>query len=86
LSHPGSVVDGDLVKELAYLLFRIRHDPAKIVCDLAVALALGGDCLSDIAVLRGEPAVFGLVAPDPTVSRTIDAFAAAASTQALTPK
>jgi hypothetical protein len=53
-----------------------RHDPAKIVCDLAVALALGGDCLSDIAVLRGEPAVFGLVASDPTVSRTIDALAA----------
>lgn len=53
-----------------------RHDPAKVVCDLAVALALGGDCLADIAVLRGAPAVFGLVASDPTVSRTIDALAA----------
>jgi hypothetical protein len=46
-----------------------RHDPAKIVLDLAVTLALGGDCLADIAVLRAEPGLFGLVASDPTVSR-----------------
>lgn len=52
-----------------------RHDPAKIVTDLAVALALGGDCLADIAVLRGEPGLFGPVASDPTVSRTVDALA-----------
>ena len=51
------------------------HDPAKVVTDLAIALALGGDCLADIAVLRAEPGVFGLVASDPTVSRTIDALA-----------
>jgi hypothetical protein len=51
------------------------HDPAKVICDLAVALALGGDCLADVALLRAEPAVFGLVASDPTVSRTIDALA-----------
>ena len=55
------------------------HDPGKVVCDLAVALALGGDCLADVAVLRGEPAVFGLVASDPTVSRTIDTLAGDAS-------
>jgi hypothetical protein len=52
------------------------HDPAKVICDLAVALALGGDCLADIALLRAEPAVFGRMASDPTVSRTIDALAA----------
>jgi hypothetical protein len=51
------------------------HHPAKIVCDLAVALALGGDCLADIALVRAEPAVFGRVASDPTVSRRIDALA-----------
>jgi hypothetical protein len=28
------------------------HDPAKIVLDLAVSVALGGDCLADVAVLR----------------------------------
>jgi hypothetical protein len=52
-----------------------RHDPAKIVTDLAVALGLGGDCLADIAVLRGEPDLFGPVASDPTVSRVVDALA-----------
>src|SRR6266545_2626515 len=51
------------------------HDPAKVVTDLAVALALGGDCLADVALLRAEPAVFGRVASDPTVSRTIDTLA-----------
>jgi hypothetical protein len=59
------------------------HDPAKVLLDLAVSVAVGGDCLADIAVLRGEPRVFGLVASDPTVSRTIDALAADAD-RALT--
>jgi hypothetical protein len=53
------------------------HDPAKVLLELAVAVALGGDCLADIAVVRSAPAVFGLVASDPTVSRTLDALAAA---------
>src|SRR3954451_22602186 len=52
------------------------HDPAKIVLDVAVSLAMGGDCLADIAQLRACPEVFGLVASDPTVSRCIDALAA----------
>jgi hypothetical protein len=51
------------------------HDPAKVVLDLAVTLALGGDCLADVALLRSAPGVFGPVASDPTVSRTIDALA-----------
>lgn len=52
------------------------HDPGKIVCDLALTLALGGDCLTDVALLRAEPGLYGRVASDPTVSRTIDALAA----------
>jgi hypothetical protein len=51
------------------------HDPAKVLADLALALAVGGDCLADIAVLRAEPGVYGRVASDPTVSRTIDRLA-----------
>ena len=35
------------------------HDPGKIVLDLAVALALGGDCLADVNLLRCESGVFG---------------------------
>jgi hypothetical protein len=50
-----------------------RHDPGKILLDLAVSLAVGGDCLADIAQLRAHPQVFGPVASDPTVSRCIDA-------------
>ena len=55
------------------------HDPAKVVLDLAVSLALGGDCLADIAVLRAEPGIYGRVASDPTVSRTVDVLAADAA-------
>ncbi|MFH5211366.1 transposase, partial [Antrihabitans sp. NCIMB 15449] len=53
-----------------------HHDPGKVVLDLAVALALGGDCLADIALLREQPTVFGSVASDPTVSRLITTLAA----------
>jgi hypothetical protein len=51
------------------------HDPAKVLVDLAVTLAMGGDRLADIAVLRAEPGLYGLVASDPTVSRTVDRLA-----------
>jgi Transposase DDE domain group 1 len=52
------------------------HDPGKVITDLALSLALGGDCLADLAVLRAEPGVYGRVASDPTVSRTISTLAA----------
>jgi hypothetical protein len=72
----ASGLDGELSRVLApWRKPLARHDPGKIVCDLVVALALGGDCLADIAVLRSAPAVFGLVASDPTVSRVVDALA-----------
>jgi hypothetical protein len=54
---------------------RAVHDPGKVLLDLALAVALGGDCLSDIGGLRAEPALFGLVASDPTVSRLVDTLA-----------
>jgi len=56
------------------------HDPGKILLDLAVAVALGGDCLADVALLREEPGVFGSVASDPTVSRLLSTLAADAPT------
>ncbi|MFE1522152.1 IS1380 family transposase, partial [[Kitasatospora] papulosa] len=62
---------------------RAVHDPGKILVDPAVAVALGGDCLADIAMLRAEPAVFGPVASDPTVSRLVDILATAGK-EALT--
>ncbi|MBB3040703.1 IS1380 family transposase [Nocardioides soli] len=54
---------------------RSTHDPGKTVLDLAVAIALGGDCLADIGVVRAQPELFGSVASDPTVSRLIEALA-----------
>ena len=50
-------------------LARAQHDPGKVLLDLATAVALGGDCLADIAAVRAQPAIFGSVASDPTVSR-----------------
>jgi hypothetical protein len=55
---------------------RAVHDPGKILTDLAVTLALGGDCLADIAVLRCQPELAGPVASDPVVSRLVTALAA----------
>jgi Transposase DDE domain group 1 len=55
---------------------RAVHDPGKVVADLAAAVALGGDCLADIAVLREQPALAGPVASDPVVSRLVAALAA----------
>ena len=54
---------------------RAVHDPGKIVTDLAAAVALGGDRLADIAVLRGQPELAGPVASDPVVSRLVSALA-----------
>jgi hypothetical protein len=51
------------------------HDPGKILLDVALAVALGGDCLADVGMLRAELAVFGPVASDPTVSRLISRLA-----------
>jgi Transposase DDE domain group 1 len=55
---------------------RSMHDPGKTVLDVAVAIALGGDCLADVAVVRAQPQLFGAVASDPTISRLVDALAA----------
>lgn len=54
---------------------RSVHDPAKALCDLVVAVALGGDCAADIAIVRAQPALFGAVASDATVSRLIATLA-----------
>lgn len=55
---------------------RAVHDPGKILLDVALAVALGGDCLADVGMLRAEPAEFGPVASYPTVSRLVDILAA----------
>jgi hypothetical protein len=51
---------------------RSAHDPGTVLVDLAVMLADGGDCLSDLAVLRDQTAIFGPVASGPTAWRVVD--------------
>jgi hypothetical protein len=43
-----------------------RHDPARVVADLAVMLADGGEAICDLDVLGGQVALLGPVASDPT--------------------
>jgi hypothetical protein len=47
------------------------HDPGRVAVDLAVMLADGGQTISDLAVLRQQPTVFGPVASTPTAWRVL---------------
>ena len=55
---------------------RGEHDPGRVVGDLAVMLADGGDCLADLRAVRDQQPLFGKVAADATAWRVIDAIAA----------
>ena len=50
------------------------HDPGRVVLDLAVMLADGGEAISDPAVLRNQSDLFGPVASDPTAWRVLAAL------------
>lgn len=52
---------------------RRGHDRGEVLVDVAVMLADGGDTISDVAVLRDQPDLFGDVASHPTVWRTLEA-------------
>jgi len=54
---------------------RSKHDPGRVVRDLAVMLADGGDCLADLRAVRDQQSLFGEVASDATAFRVIDAIA-----------
>jgi hypothetical protein len=53
---------------------RSAHDPGVVLRDLCVAIADGGDCVSDLGVLRGQEALFGPVASQTTAHRVIKAI------------
>jgi hypothetical protein len=82
VSHAGSrllaeladraTLTGELSRALAGLArARAVHDPGRVLVDLAVAVADGAECISDIAVLADQPALFGAVASDSTVWRLL---------------
>jgi len=50
---------------------RSAHDPGVVLRDLAVSIADGGDCVSDLGVLAGQEVLFGTVASQSTVHRVI---------------
>jgi DDE family transposase len=54
---------------------RYRHHVGGVLRDLAVLLADGGDCLSDLAGLREQPALFGEVASTATAWRVVEQVA-----------
>ena len=48
------------------------HDRGRIAVDIATMLADGGEAITDLAVLRGVPDLFGPVASDATAWRLLD--------------
>ena len=54
---------------------RRGHDPGRVVRDLAVMLADGGECVSDLGATRDQDALFGKVASDSTAFRMVDRIA-----------
>ena len=50
---------------------RSAHQPGRVIRDLVVMIADGGDCVSDLAALRDQPDLFGQVASTATAWRQI---------------
>jgi hypothetical protein len=84
--HAGAALLGELADRLGLTAAlgwqagrsqtsRHRHAAGAVLRDLAVLLADGGDCLSDLAVLREQPELFGPVASTPTAWRMIEQVA-----------
>src|SRR5438309_10720836 len=53
---------------------RRRHDPGKVISDLALTLGGGGDALANLRGLRLQADVGGVVAWGPTAFRLADAM------------
>ena len=51
------------------------HDRGRVIRDLAVMLAGGGDCLADLRAVGDQPALFGAIASPSTAFRVIDRIA-----------
>lgn len=88
VAHAGSValrlladrvgLTGALSDSLARRSFVPVHDRGRVLVDLAVLLADGGEAIADIDVLRHQGEVLGPVASAPTVWRTLDELTPAA--------
>jgi hypothetical protein len=85
VAHAGARLLCDLADELgltdglsaAMAPTKVRrrgHDRGRVLVDLAVMLADGGETISDLGVLRDQPALFGDVSSVPTAWRTLEAI------------
>lgn len=85
VSHTGSHLLADLADrttltgQLSQALDRVRrprsrHDPGRVLVDLAVAVADGTESIYDIAVLADQVELFGSVASNSTCWRVLDAI------------
>ena len=82
VAHAGSVglrlladrtgLTNELSKAMARRSFSPIHDRGRVLVDVAVMLADGGEAIADIDVLRHQAPVLGPVASPPTVWRTLD--------------
>jgi hypothetical protein len=82
VSHTGSValraladrsgLTAVLSSALARRGFAPVHDRGRVLADTAVMIADGGRVMSDLAVLRDQGELFGAVASDPTLWRTLN--------------
>jgi hypothetical protein len=81
VGHAGAALLGELADRLGLTGAlgrrqvagrRRRHPDAAVLGDLAVVLADGGDCRSDLVVLRDQPELFGPVASTPTAWRVVE--------------
>ena len=54
-----------------YRAFPTRHAPGRVLADLAVTIADGGDALTHLAGLRDQGKLFGPVASEPTAWRAV---------------
>lgn len=86
VSHAGSALlarvadKTGLTRALSLCLGAVKerrsgHDPGRVVRDLAVMLADGGECLSDLGGLRDQQVLFGEVASDSTAYRMLERIA-----------
>jgi len=82
VSHAGAFLLGELADRMgltaalseAMAPTRERssaHDPGVVLRDLAVAIADGGECVTDLGVLADQDALFGGVASETTAHRVV---------------
>jgi len=55
-----------------YKALPTRHAPGRVLADLAVVIADGGDALTHLATLRDQGKLFGAVASEPTAWRAVE--------------